>query len=324
MVLDILVPQYEEAEDEVRDLLTSLASQHRADMSGVRVLIGNDGSRVKLSDGFLNSFPYTVKYLQFPHSGVSGTRQKLLEAAEADYVMFCDADDMFMSNLGLRVVMDYIGKGFDVLASLFLEEQPRDGKFVYLPHEKDHVFVHGKAFRRAFLMERGIRWHEDLHYHEDSCFVIRAIANAGRFEYCTFPFYLWKWNDSSVCRRDKKYILKTYTHMIASTDHLAEDLVSDGKPQEAGRFVAGMVYNMYFVSCQPDWLDPVNRSYREKTEDCFRVFYEKNMRLFRMLSQREHEKVLKGIRMREAAQRVTFEPYTFDAWLRHIRTGEKT
>jgi len=50
---------------------------------------------VFLSEDLLNSYPFEVKYYKEEHHGVSATRNACLNHATADYVMFCDADDMF-------------------------------------------------------------------------------------------------------------------------------------------------------------------------------------------------------------------------------------
>ena len=55
----------------------------------------NDGTEVELSKDFLSSYPYRIDYYKAPHRGVSATRNTCLDYAEADYVIFCDADDMF-------------------------------------------------------------------------------------------------------------------------------------------------------------------------------------------------------------------------------------
>lgn len=64
----------------------------------------NDGSDTILSDNFLNSYPFKIDYYLSEHRGVSAMRNQCLIAAEADYVMFCDADDMFMNICGIYLI----------------------------------------------------------------------------------------------------------------------------------------------------------------------------------------------------------------------------
>jgi glycosyltransferase involved in cell wall biosynthesis len=82
-------------------MLDSIAIQQNINFDDIGVIITNDGSDVKLSDSLLKSYPYDIEYYQNGHKGVSATRNYCLDKATADYVMFCDADDMFYMVCGL-------------------------------------------------------------------------------------------------------------------------------------------------------------------------------------------------------------------------------
>ena len=97
MKLQLLIPQYNETEDDVKNMLDSLKVQQGVDFNDFEVLIGNDGSDIKLSEDFLKGYPYSIQYFQFEHTSPAGARQRLFDKATAEYVMFCDADDMFFS-----------------------------------------------------------------------------------------------------------------------------------------------------------------------------------------------------------------------------------
>ena len=140
MRLQILIPQYKETDDILKPLLDSIAIQQNVPMDEIGVIICNDGSDVFLTEEFLNSYPFKIEYHKEPHRGVSGTRNACLDYATADYVMFCDADDMFCNVCGLWILfreMDNDG-GFDSLVSLFIEEtrNPENkSEVVYINHE---------------------------------------------------------------------------------------------------------------------------------------------------------------------------------------------
>ena len=114
MKLQILVPQYKETDEVIKPLLDSIALQQTIDLDEVGVIIVNDGSDVKLTQEFLDSYPFEIKYIQNEHAGVSATRQKALDLATADYVMFCDADDMFYNMCGLWIIFREIDNSFMV------------------------------------------------------------------------------------------------------------------------------------------------------------------------------------------------------------------
>ena len=176
MKLQLLIPQFNETDDVMRPMLESISTQQGVDLKNdIEVLIGNDGSDIKLSEKFLGSFSYSIRYFQFEHAGLPGTRGKLYDLATADYVMFCDADDMFLTNIALYTIFSFTKKGFDALVVDFLEEvvDRKTGT-----HKKDSTFVHGKIYRRQFLLDNHIVWHPDVKCHEDSGYNSLAMAHS--------------------------------------------------------------------------------------------------------------------------------------------------
>ena len=104
MKLQFLIPQYNETDDIVKNMLDSIEIQQGIDFKEIEVLIGNDGSDIKLSEDLLSKYSYSIKYFQYEHTSPAGTRQKLFDVATADYVMFCDADDMLLNILSICTI----------------------------------------------------------------------------------------------------------------------------------------------------------------------------------------------------------------------------
>ena len=174
MKLQILVPQYHETNEVLKPLLDSIAIQQSIDFNEIGAIICNDGSDVYLTNDFLTSYPFKIDYHLEPHRGVSGTRNACLDHATADYIMFCDADDMFYNACGLWIIFNEIEIGFDSIVSVFVEEtrHPQTKQIMYINHDMDSTFVHGKVHRRQYLLNQNIRWNEKLTIHEDSYFNI--------------------------------------------------------------------------------------------------------------------------------------------------------
>lgn len=215
MRLQFLIPQYLETDEVIRPLLDSIAMQQNIPFEEIGAVIVNDGSDVFLSDALLQSYPFRIEYYKEPHRGVSATRNACLDRATADYVMFCDADDMFYNMCGLWIIFREMEIGFDSMVSVFTEEtrnQQTHG-VEYVTHQMDSTFVHGKIHRRQYLIDQNIRWNDSLTIHEDSYFNVLAQNLSGNVKFCPTPFYLWRWRDDSVCRHDPKYILRTYRNM---------------------------------------------------------------------------------------------------------------
>ena len=211
--LDILVPMYNEEETVVKPLLDSIAIQQNVNLEkDVGVIICCDGGTASLTKEFVNSYPFEIEFHRCEHRGVSATRNACLDYSTAEYVMYSDCDDLFYNACGLWILFREMEIGFDSLVSMFVEEtrHPETKEVLYINHETDSTFVHGKVHRRQYLIDKGIRWNDALTIHEDSYFNILCQNLSQNVKYCQTPFYLWKWRDDSVCRHDPKYISTSF------------------------------------------------------------------------------------------------------------------
>lgn len=321
MKLQVLIPQYKETDEVVKPLLDSIALQQCVDFSEIGVIICNDGSDVPLSDELIQGYPFKVEYYKEPHRGVSATRNACLDHASADYVCFCDSDDMFYNMCGLWIVFQEIDKGFDSLVSCFTEEtrHPETKEPVYINHDMDSTFVHGKFHRRQYLLDKGIRWNDDLTIHEDSYFNILCQSLSDNVKYCSTPFYLWRWRDDSVCRHDPKYILKTYNNMLDSNDALIDTLKSKGATEKALFYTAMMVFDSYYTMNKPEWINQDNREYRDNTEKRFADYYRKHQDDWSKIPDADKMQISQGIRGRSVMEGMQMESLTIEEWLNHIK-----
>lgn len=322
MKLQILVPQYNETDSDVKNLLDSIAIQQNVDLKNeVGVIIVNDGSDVFLSDELLNSYEFKVEYYKNEHKGVSATRNACLDKATADYVMFCDADDMFFNACGLWMIFNEIENGgFDSLVSMFIEETriPNTDKVVYVNREMDSTFVHGKVHRRKYLLENKIRWNDNLTIHEDSYFNIQCQRLSNNVKYCQSPFYLWKWRDNSVCRHDPKYILKTFNNMLDSSDACVQEFVKRRHISIAKQLSTMMIYDCYFTMNKKEWLDQENQEYRHATELRFKDYYLKYKEYFDTIDEMVKNQIIVGLKNRMFQEGMMMESITFNDWIEEI------
>jgi len=320
--LNLLIPQYNESEKDISPLLNSIALQQNINFDKIGVIICNDGSDILLSDYFLKSYPFDIQYFKEPHKGVSATRNFLLDKSDAEYIMFCDADDMFYNASGLWILFREFEKDeFDTLISVFIEEtRDENENVVYITHDIDTTFIHGKVHRKQYLIDNNIRFNDLLTIHEDSYFTLltQNCTEPSRVKYCPTPFYLWKWRDNSVCRHDSKYILKTYTNMIESNDALIDEFVKRGMLEIANMCVGIMIFDTYYTFNKIDWVNQENKEYRDKTERHFSEYYKKRKDMWGKLSNKEKMELSDSIRQRSVRDGMMMENITLDDWLNKI------
>lgn len=325
MKLQILVPQYKETDDVVKPLLDSIAIQQNVPFEDIGVIICNDGSDVFLSDELLNSYPFTVEYFKEEHRGVSATRNACLDHATADYVMFCDADDMFCNACGLWIIFREMITGFDSIMSAFIEETriPDTREVAYITHSTDSTFVHGKIHRRQYLLDKKIRWNDSLTIHEDSYFNILCQNLSNQVKYCKTPFYLWKWRDDSVCRHDPKYILKTYKNMLDSNDALIDEFIKRGIQDKSMFYMVSMVFDAYYTMNKPEWINQENQQYRNMTENRFSQYFGKYESMWKNAPLQDKMQISNAVRSRSVNEGMMMEAITIDDWLKHIKKLNK-
>ena len=322
MKLQILVPQYKETDEVIKPLLDSIEIQQNVDLKNdVGVIIVNDGTDVYISDELLSRYTYHIDYIKSEHGGVSATRNKCLDHATADYVMFCDADDMFYNACGLYIVFREMDNGgFDSLVSAFVEEtrHPETKEVMYINHDMDSTFVHGKIHRREYLLENGICWNDNLTIHEDSYFNCLCQSLAGELKYSQTPFYLWKWRDESVCRHDPKYILKTYNNMLDSNTALVSEFLKRERNSEAQFYSVSMIYDAYFTMNKDEWINQENVEYRQNTERRFKEYYLKFKKLFDEIPHDIKYQIVMSVKNRMFQEGLMMESITFDDWIKHV------
>ena len=320
--MQILIPQYKETDNIIKTLLDSIEIQQNVDLKNdVGVIIVNDGTDVHLSKEFLNKYSYDIEYYLNEHKGVSATRNACLDYATAEYVMFCDADDMFYNACGLYIIFREIENGgFDSLSSVFIEESrdPETKEIVYINHDMDSTFVHGKVHRRQYLIDKKIRWNDKLTIHEDSYFNCLCQRLASELKYSQSSFYLWRWRDDSVCRSDFKYILKTYNNMLDSNEALIDEFICREMIQDAQFYATMMIFDAYFTMNKDEWINQENIEYRIATEKRFKEYYTKFKYLYDGIDSMAKTQIVMNIKNRMYGEGLLMESITFEDWISNI------
>lgn len=238
--LQILVPHYKLPQEEMTNLLDMIYVQRGINFDDIGVIIANDGDLSVIDEEFLDYYrqKFDVEYHILPHAGVSATRNRLIDLATADFIMFCDDDDTFLSNRSLKILLDCTEthKSANVLRSRYKYEVRYGNETILNDAGETEMYsnLHGMLLRREFLVKNNIRFYERINVHEDSVFNIllgshlhyenqeEIIINSQTYIYCH--------NDNSICKynSDDKFdfVVRTTDVLINSRYELFKDLIS--------------------------------------------------------------------------------------------------
>ena len=269
MELQILVNHYKEDKETVRRFLSSLAGQTGVDFEA---MICSDGGGVELKREDLTGFPFPISYAYASHSGVCHTRNMLLDKSTADYVMFCDVDDEFSDPEGLKTLLERVKEtGADVCGSPYSAEWKTKDGFDYGLMDHDVLRVHGKIFKRSYLVSNAIRFPDEMEISGDMMFLWLAFALTEKAEWIKKNFYIWKWNDSSVTRQKPCHHVRTYDRTLRCYTILAEDLEKRKRPDLYKNLIATLFGMIYVDLTHPKWKE-APAEYRENAEKAIRAF----------------------------------------------------
>lgn len=171
--------------------------------------------------------PSKYKNLKFIRSeenmGPGVTRQKGLNIATGDWVLFVDQDDMLHDNDVLSRVyskcMEYQNAkifefGFSAIIPTFKDDESTER---VVPELTDMRPLHGLIFNHQFIKDNGIRFHESLRWHEDAFFYLTC----------------------------KAIIMSTYTHMEDVYIKFLDDIIYDYYNIKLDKSITHRMYGMY-------------------------------------------------------------------------------
>lgn len=312
--LSIIIPRYQETEQLMMLLLSSINTQIKIDFSTLEVIIVSDGTE-KLNDDFCKLFNFDIVQLKLnKNSGPGVARQKGLNIARGDYIMFCDADDVLYSNDILSVIiMNFEKEQPDMLISAWLEETEND----LLIHENENTWLFGKCFKKNFLHENDITFHPDLRIHEDSYFLGLCRALANKVIAIKNFTYIWKYNENSITRmNNKEYSFKSipeYIHTFA----LASEIIEQKNPNDMPHRISQFIMYIYFNSHQPHWLLEENKNYLIAVEEAMSSYIKPFIKWYVNLSDEDKRWEYNEERKRSFSNFI--EEETLDSWINRIR-----
>ena len=229
MRLSVVVPMYNAAAF-LTDCLAMLRAQAITDYEVICVDDGStDGTGALLDAAAAEDA--RLRVLHQPNGGVSMARNAGIDAARGDYVTFVDADDALLPNAFAKLLeaapeMDIVtadhwlldAQGAETLMHCPPEARRADIVAALVGCDGRYNAVWGKLYRRAFLLQRGLRLPPGIKIGEDVLFNLRAFAVAQRWAHVQLPLYRYRLSPSSAMGRAEADALAAHQPMLDAMD----------------------------------------------------------------------------------------------------------
>lgn len=211
MKLSIIIPTYN-AEAYLPQCLDSILAQEH---SGCEVIVVDDGS----TDGtaaLLERYP-DVKVVHQENHGMSTARNRGLDEARGEYILFVDSDDLLTEGALATLASELTGEdiiGFNAKKlhedtgeysyhPTVSEPESCDGWTYFCRHRLESTDIHfvciwQRAYRRQFLIDNNLRFADGILRAEDDLFTTQAMLAAKTLRTITPCLYIYRIRANSI------------------------------------------------------------------------------------------------------------------------------
>ena len=211
--VSIIVPIYN-AQDTIENCVNSIINQT---YKNIEIILVNDGSKDKSLEICYNlkKTDNRIIVIDKKNEKVSKTRNKGIEVAKGEYIMFVDADDIIELDM-----IEELTRGiqfFDLCAcnykkienekvSIKSNIEPFNTTKIneYIEMLKPEMLFNqlwNKIYRANIIKENNIKFNEHIQVGEDYLFNINYIANANSVNYINNPLYKYTIQENSLSKR---------------------------------------------------------------------------------------------------------------------------
>lgn len=309
-LLEIVITHWTEPWDVGEKAFWMLSLQRRVDWNDIVVTLIHDGSEA-FPDEYFTSCPFTVAQVCLPHGGISAARNYAIKNSSAEWIKFCDFDDMFAGVMSLSCIMNVLDdKAHDLLwFPLIVDRYHKDIQVLNC----SPVFIHDKVFRLSTLRDKDIYFNESLSFSEDYAFqcMIRLDVprdRIGKIE-SNFPIYVYIQRPDSVANRSDMWF-KNYCGHFDTLCSVERELRQRGQLHNADLMFARAMAEAYYVMITADVSENTEAFWQS-----VRTYYRSHASALRHISSTELDSTIDDT---NAQHRTHITPGEFNRWIDHF------
>lgn len=270
--VSIIIPVYN-VEEYIENMLYSVTVQ---DFKEFEVILINDGSTDR-SQGIIDKFcaeDSRFRAIIKENGGVASARNRGIDEAIGEYVVFYDPDDYIPQNALGKMYRTATKNHADIVVGV-MEEKSLGESLIYMHSQKlaqqknispldKHFFgawsLCHKMFSLKLIKENNLRI-EKLKNAEDGVFTFRALNYAKKicgcdvvaYNYIKRPFWLFPSATQTISRDYLEGLLASHDRILEEAERLADSRLSPSEKEEYlqdlyVRFIEGEMINGYYRS----------------------------------------------------------------------------
>ena len=206
--LSIIIPAYN-AEQYIKPCLDSILQNSKESLSKTEIIVINDGSTdntLKILEGY--SHYKNIKIHTTKNQGVSAARNLGISLAKGDWITFIDADDTISDHFVDKNIPRF-NKNILIKCEV-VNQAPDKAQVGRAVSKTTREFLHGlilgqiDGFSFSYFYDseilKSIRFREDIHFMEDSVFLIEYLKKCKAKEIIEYKdaFYFYRNNMESA------------------------------------------------------------------------------------------------------------------------------
>ncbi len=301
--ISVIIPVYN-VEKYLPQALESVINQTFSDLEIICVNDGSTDNSLKILEEYAQKDERIIVFTQV-NQGVSAARNKGIDNAAGEYIMFLDPDDTFDLTLCEKVVHKIDAETPDIV--MWGHNNVSENKIIQhneqllpisiLQNKKNptlfdfmqiQIWVWDKAFKKDFLFQKNIRFWNGITNAEDVIFCIESFLENPKYSFINESLvqYTVYRNDSALSKAKPNIIKKefeSYKKFILSEIICKQS--TNIKLAITERFLCGTIYY---------WKTLDNEIYREqylKDVEEFVLFLKKTFSLFELIKMKKYLKL---------------------------------